>query len=485
MNATMLSPLDVLPDNAPVLTAEVSRSFELSPGPLMALAAASIIVLLILIIKFKLHAFFALVIISILTALAAGIAVEEVVDVVVGGFSNTVGSVALLVGFGAVLGRLVEVSGGAQVLADKMLSTFGEKRAPFALGVASMLYAFPIFLDAGFIVMLPIIYTVARRLEGGFMIYVLPSIGAFLMMHALTPPHPGPTAAATVMGADVGIVLVVALLVGIPTWYLCGYRLGLVLAKQYPNMPVPSLLGEPDIRDENERPGLGTVLFCLLFPLLLIFYNTLFSTLEANGTVSAENPAFILSRLIGHTPVALLLATLAAMYLLYLRPRRGTRGLGDAISDLVDNALAPVCTIILITGAGGAFGAVLTETGIGGEIAEGLDAMGLPVILAGFLVAIAIRVAQGSATVAATVAGGIMAPSVDALGLDGFALAAIVVAIVAGSITFSHVNDSGFWLVGRFCGFDTVTTFKTWTVIGTAIGFMSFFLSWGVYAIAV
>lgn len=469
----------------PVLSAEIGRSFELSPGPLMAIAVASIAILLVLIIKFRLHAFFALVIISLVTALAAGIAVEEVVGVVVSGFGDTVGNVALLVGFGAVLGRLVEVSGGAQVLADKMLDTFGEKRAPFALGVASMFYAFPIFLDAGFIVMLPIIYTVARRLEGGFMVYVLPSIGAFLMMHALTPPHPGPTAAATVMGADVGLVLVVALLVGIPTWYLCGYRLGLVLAKQYPDMPVPNLLGEPDIKTESERPSLGTVLVCLLFPLALIFFNTLFNTLQQSGAVTEGNWGFILAQLIGPTPVALLLAALLAMYLLYLRPRRGSRGLGDALSDLVDNALAPVCSIILITGAGGAFGRVLTETGIGGEIAEGLDALGLPVILAGFLVAVAIRVAQGSATVAATVAGGIMAPSVQALGLDGFALAAIVVAIVAGSITFSHVNDSGFWLVGRFCGFDTLTTLKTWTVIGTAIGFMAFVLSWGVYAVAV
>lgn len=469
---------------APALTAEVSRSFELSTGPLLAIAVAAIAVLLVLIIRFKLHAFFALIIVSILTALAAGIAVDEVVGVVIDGFGGTVGSVALLVGFGAVLGRLVEVSGGAQVLADKMLSVFGEKRAPLALGVASMAYAFPIFLDAGFIVMLPIIYTVARRLQGGFMLYVLPAIGAFLMMHALTPPHPGPTAAATVMGADVGLVLLLALLVGIPTWYLCGYRLGLILAKQFPNMPVPSLLGEPDIRDESERPSLGTVLVCLLFPLVLIFLNTLFDTLEQTGTIGGDHPGYVLGQLIGPTPVALLLSALLAMYLLYLRPRRGSRGLGDALTDLVDNALAPVCTIILITGAGGAFGAVLTETGIGEVIAEGLDAMGLPVVLAGFLVAVAIRVAQGSATVAATVTGGIMAPSVEALGLDGIALAAIVVAIVAGAITFSHVNDSGFWLVGRFCGFDTVTTFRTWTVMGTAIGFVAFLLAWGVYAIA-
>ena len=135
----------------------------------------------------------------------------------------------------------------------------------------------------------------------------------------------------------------------------------------------------------------------------------------------------------------------------------------------MDDALAPVCSIILITGAGGAFGRVLTETGIGGTIAGGLDAMGLPVILAGFLVAIAFRVAQGSATVAATTAGSIMAPAVAELGLSGVGLAAIVVGIAAGSITFSHVNDSGFWLIGKFCGFDTVTTFKTWSVVGTTI----------------
>lgn len=470
---------------APVLTEEVSRSFELSTGAMMAVAIAAITVLLILIIKFKLHAFFALIIVSLATALGAGIQVNEVVDVVIEGFGDTVADVALLVGFGAVLGRLVEVSGGAQVLADKMLDLFGERRAPFALGVASMLYAFPIFLDAGFIVMLPIIYTVARRLKGGFMIYVLPAIGAFQMMHALTPPHPGPTAAATVMGADVGLVLLVALAVGVPTWYLCGYRLGLLLAKQYPNMPVPSLLGEPDIRDERERPTLGTVMLCLLFPLALIFLNTAFDTLEQAGSISTDHPGYVLGQLIGPTPVALLLAALLAMYLLYLKPRRGTRGMGDALTDLVDHALAPVCAIILITGAGGAFGRVLTETGIGGEIAGRLEAMGLPIILVGFLMAVVIRIAQGSATVAATVAAGIMASSVDELNLGGVPLAALVVAIVAGAITFSHVNDSGFWLVGRFCGFDTVTTFRTWSVLGTAIGFMAFLLAWGLYAVAI
>lgn len=452
---------------------------------LIVIAVVAIAVLLFLIIKVRLHAFFSLIVVSVLTGLAAGISMGDVVSVVIAGFSNTVGTVALLVGFGAVLGRIVEMTGGAQTLADRMLERFGEKRAPLALAVASLFYAFPIFLDAGFIVMLPIIYTVARRLGGSFMLYVLPSIGAFLMMHALTPPHPGPTAAATVMGADVGMVVIVALLVGLPTWYLAGYRLSLIIAKRYPNMPVPTLLGEPKDYPENERPGFWTVILVLLLPLLLIFFNTVFSTLEADGAVTEDNLGYQLSRLIGTTSMALLISVLLAMVLLYLRPRR-RRGepIGGLLENLVDDALAPVCSIILITGAGGAFGRVLTETGIGQTLADGLEAFGLPVIVAGFLIAIAFRVAQGSATVAATTAGAIMAPAVTSMNLGAIALAAVVVAICAGSITFSHVNDSGFWLIGRFCGFDTVTTLKTWTVIATAIGFLSFALASVVYVVA-
>ena len=451
---------------------------------LIVIAVVAIAVLLFLIIKVRLHAFFSLIVVSVLTGLAAGISMGDVVTVVIAGFSNTVGTVALLVGFGAVLGRLVEMTGGAQTLADKMLERFGEKRAPLALAVASLFYAFPIFLDAGFIVMLPIIYTVARRLGGSFMLYVLPSIGAFLMMHALTPPHPGPTAAATVMGADVGMVVLVALLVGLPTWYLAGYRLSLIIAKRYPNMPVPALLGEPKDYPEDERPGFWTVILVLLLPLLLIFFNTVFSTLEASGSVTKDNVAYQLSRLIGTTSMALLISVLLAMVLLYVLPRRGREPIGGLLENLVDDALAPVCSIILITGAGGAFGRVLTETGIGQTLADGLDALGLPVMLSGFLIAIAFRVAQGSATVAATTAGAIMAPAVTSMNLGAIALAAVVIGICAGSITFSHVNDSGFWLIGRFCGFDTVTTLKTWTVIATAIGFMSFALAAVVYVVA-
>ncbi|QNN82556.1 GntP family permease [Brachybacterium sp. Z12] len=451
---------------------------------LLTIAVVAIVLLLVLIIKARLHAFFSLLIIAVATGLAAGIGVGDVIDVVIAGFSTTVGTVALLVGFGAVLGRLVEITGGAQVLADKMLDTFGEKRAPLALSVASLFYAFPIFLDAGFIVMLPVIYTVARRLGGSFMLYVLPSIASFMMMHALLPPHPGPTAAAIMMGADVGLVIVVGLLIGLPTWYFGGYLVARAIAKRYPNTPVPALLGEPRDVPEEERPSFGSIILVLLMPLVLIFFNTGMATMEKSGSISADNALFHLSRLLGATPVAMALSALAAMLLLYVIPRR-RRGekVGGLLEDLVDDALAPVCSIILITGAGGAFGRILTETGIGNEVANGLDAMGLPLIVSAYLVTMAMRIAQGSATVAATTGAAIMAPAIMGGDFSAIAVSAMVIAIGAASIGWSHVNDSGFWLIGKFCGFDTVTTFKTWSVVGTTISLVGFALSAVVFVI--
>ena len=452
---------------------------------LLTIAVVAIAFLLFLIIKTRLHAFFSLLIVAVLTGLAAGIGVADVIDVVIAGFSSTVGTVALLVGFGAVLGRIIEVTGGAQVLADKMLDTFGEKRAPLALSVASLFYAFPIFLDAGFIVMLPVIYTVARRLGGSFMLYVLPSIASFMMMHALLPPHPGPTAAATVMGADVGLVILVGLLIGLPTWYFGGYLVARAISKRFPDTPVPALLGEPREVPVEERPSFGAILLVLLMPLVLIFFNTGLSTMEASGSVSDQNVFYQVSRLVGATPVAMALSALTAMLMLYVIPRRRSgQPVGGLLEELVDDALAPVCSIILITGAGGAFGAILTETGIGGEVAESLDAMGLPLIIAAYLVTMAMRIAQGSATVAATTGASIMAPAIMAGDFGSIAVAAVVIAIGAASIGWSHVTASGFWLIGEFCGFDTITTFKTWSLVGTTISLLGFALSSVVFVIA-
>ncbi|WP_432561517.1 GntP family permease [Kineococcus sp. SYSU DK003] len=449
---------------------------------LLITAVVAIAVLLVLIIKVKLHAFYALVIVSLLTAIVAGIPAADLVSTLTGGFGNTLSTVALLVGFGAVLGRIVEISGGARVLADTLVARFGERRAPLALSVASLFYGFPIFLDAGFVVMLPIIYTVARRLGGSLMLYALPAAGAFLTMHALVPPHPGPVAASSLLGADVGLVLLVGMVVALPTWYVMGYRLAYFLAKRTDFLPVPELLGRPNDGGDQPRPSFGVILLVLLLPLVLIFGGTASNTAVTNYGVDEDNALVVVLQLIGATPIALLITSLLAMLLLVVRPNRGK--VGGRLEDVVDDALAPVCSIILITGAGGMFGRVLTDTGIGGALAAELDAAGLPLIVAGFLIAVALRIAQGSATVAGTTAAGLLAPAVAADGsLSALQLACLTVALAAGAITFSHVNDSGFWLVGRFLGLSTATTLKTWSVVSTGIGFMAFGLVWILYAI--
>jgi GntP family gluconate:H+ symporter len=463
-----------------VATTAVSEA-TLPVPVLLLIAVLAIALLLFLIMKVRMHAFFSLIIVSLLTAVAAGVGAKDLLDTIVGPFGKTLGNVAMLVGFGAVLGRIIETSGGAQVISEKLIGLFGEKRAPLALSVASLLFGFPIFLDAGFIVMLPIIYTVARRVGGGLLRYALPSAGAFLVMHALVPPHPGPVAAAGIVGADVGLVLMVGLLVGLPTWYVAGYRLALVLAARTQMISVPELLGKPKENQENP-PDFGVVLGLLLLPLVLIFMNTGFKTLQATGHVPEDALWVQILIFLGNTPIALLISTLLAMYLLIVRRHEGP--IGGALEKVVDDALAPVCSIILITGAGGIFGGVLTATGIGGAMATSLQAVGMPLILAGFLIAVIMRVAQGSATVAGTTAAGLMAPAVAASGDQSpLALACIVVAIVAGAITLSHVNDSGFWLVSRFLGISTKTALSTWTVIATAIGVMSFALCWLLYVL--
>ncbi|SFT84921.1 gluconate:H+ symporter, GntP family [Actinopolyspora lacussalsi subsp. righensis] len=439
-------------------------------GPLLGIAAAAIAVLLFLIIKLRVHAFLALVLVSLATAFASGIPANSIIETLTSGFGSTLASVALLVGLGAMLGRLLEVSGGAQSLTDALLNRFGERRAPMALGIASLIFGFPIFFDAGLVVMLPIVFAVARRLGGGVLRYGLPTAGAFSVMHIFVPPHPGPVAASGLLGADVGLVLALALVVAIPTWYLTSYLYGLWAGKRIV-LPVPELLngGAPVEQDENP-PRARTVISLLLLPLLLIFANTGLNTAGAAGWANPDAGWFQVARTLGATPVALLITVFVATYVLGTRRGRGQ----DVIEKLLDSALGPVCAIILITGAGGMFGGVLQASGIGDALSDVMSDIGMPVIVAAYVIAAVIRIAQGSATVALTTAAGLVQPVVLGQDFNSVQLAALVLALAAGSVTAGHVNDSGFWLVGRFFGMDVKTTLKTWTVMQTTIGLMGF-----------
>jgi GntP family gluconate:H+ symporter len=441
---------------------------------LLLIAAGAVAVLLFLIMKVKLHAFISLVLVSVLTAVAVGFEPGDIPDVLMFGFADTIGSVALLVAFGVMLGRLLEVTGGAQTLADTLIGRFGEKRAPMALGVASLLFGFPIFFDAGLVIFVPIILTVARRFGGSVLYYALPAAGAFAAMHAIVPPHPGPVAAANLIGANVGLTLLVGIPVAAVAWYVGVMLVSRFLAARV-DVPVSDVVfGEVQDGENAEEPGwrqpsFATVLMLLLIPLVLISFNTVLSTLVESGVLAEGQDWVGFLSLIGITPVALLITVLVAILVLG-RPNASMA----TVSKILDQALGPVCAIILITGAGGMFGGVLELSGIGDALSGSLSDLGISLILQAFIIATLLRVAQGSATVALTTTGGLIAGAVGEAGLNDFKLTLLVIAIAAGATVLSHVNDSGFWLVSRLFGMDEKTTLKTWTVIETTLGLTVF-----------
>ncbi|WP_447895425.1 GntP family permease [Vreelandella sp. GE22] len=447
----------------------------MSAGPLLGIAAVAVLLLLLLIIRFKVHAFLALIVISFLTALATNIPFDAIVPTLVDSFGGTLGAVALLVGLGAMLGKLVEHSGGARVLADKMIELFGEQRAPLALGVASLLMGFPIFFDAGLIVMLPIIFAVARKLGGPILLYAMPAAAAFSVMHVFLPPHPGPVSAAEYYNANLGLLMLTGVVIALPLWWVSGYMWGKIVAKRHPFPLGKALFGEVKDEEITNPPAVGTILFMLLLPLLLIFMNTGLDFLRSLGAVDSGQAWFQLLRALGSTPVALLISTLVAM--LVLGHRRGVEG--NALEKVLDSSLGPICSVVLITGAGGMFGGVLRASGIGDALSGSLSDLGLPVIVAAYVIAVIMRLAQGSATVALVTAAGLMAPAVIGGGFTDMQVVAITIATAAGSVFAGHVNDSGFWLVGRLLGMDVKTTLKTWTVqqaLESLVGFILAYL---------
>lgn len=441
------------------------------PTYLLMVAAAAITALLVLIIKLKMHAFVALTLVSLSTALATGISTEQVVPTMMSGFGGTLAAVALLVGLGAMIGKILEVTGGAQVLADSLIGRFGAEKAPLALGIASLLFGFPIFFDAGLIVMMPIIFSVAKRFGGSPLKYALPSAGAFAVMHAFVPPHPGPVAAADLLGANIGMLLMIGILVAIPTWYIGAYLFGLYAGKKF-DIPLSKVfLSSETVIDPAKKPKFITVLMILLLPVLLIFLDTGLNTLSVAGVIDGSATWVESLRMLGKTPIALLITLLVCLAV--FAKDYGMKHLEKLCGD----SLAPICGAILVTGAGGMFGGVLRASGIGEALAGALENTGMPLIVAAFVIATCLRVAQGSATVALTTTAALIAPMVAATsGLTQFDLCFIVIAIAGGSTVLSHFNDSGFWLVGRLMEMDEKTTLKTWTVMETLLGTIAFII---------
>jgi len=391
---------------------------------------------------------------------------DEVLKSVQNGMGGILGFVAIIVGVGAIFGQILEDSGGAKSMAKFLLKKFGQEKAPWALVLTGFLISIPVFLDVGFIILVPIVYSLARNSKRSLLYYAIPLLAGLAVTHAFIPPTPGPVAVSEIIGADLGWVILFGVITGVPTAIIAGPYFGKYIAKKI-NIEVPDLHFE---EDENiSLPPFYLIGTLIGLPLILILVSTTLGTL-VNQEIITQNSFIDVMQFLGHPFVALILVTMLSLYV--LGTRRGFSN--DQLLKLSSKALGPAGLIILITGAGGVFKQILIDSGIGEAIADTVSDMNISLLVLGYILAVIIRVTQGSATVAMITAAGMLSPILILTEVSEIQKALLVLSIAAGSTILSHVNDSGFWLVGKYLGMTEKQTLKSWTVMETIISVVGF-----------
>ena len=429
-----------------------------------------IVLLLFLILRLKIQAFLALLIVCIAVGMLAGMPAKEILDTMKDGMGSTLGFVATVVGLGALFGGILEQSGGAQRLASFMLKKTGEKNAPWAMMITGFVVAIPVFFDVAFIILVPITYALSKRTGKSLLLYAIPLLAGLAITHAFIPPTPGPIAVADILGADLGWVIIYGFFAGLPAAILAGPVFAKFLAKRI--VVEPKVFEEIENYDEKMAPSPGLIISIIFIPIFLIVVNSLISSPLFENI---EIPAGLLYsiELLGHPFTALIIANLIAWY--FLGVRRGMQK--EYLLKVATKSFQAAGIIILLTGAGGAFKQILINTGAGEMIATALNNSFFNPLVFGFIVAALVRILQGSSTVAMITAAGITAP-VLAQGLYSVQeVSLIVIAIASGATILSHVNDSGFWLVGQYLGLTEKQTFKSWTMMTTIIAFVGLSMS--------
>jgi Gnt-I system low-affinity gluconate transporter len=431
---------------------------------------AGIALLLFLILKLKIQAFLSLLIVCIAVGILAGMPATEILETMKDGMGSTLGFVATVVGLGALFGGVLEQSGGAQRLASFLLKKTGDKRAPWAMMVTGFAVAIPVFFDVAFIILVPVTYALSKRTGKSLLLYALPLLAGLAITHAFIPPTPGPIAVADILGADLGWVIVFGFLAGIPAAIISGPIFARFISKRI--KIEPKTFSEEIEYDEEKAPSPGLIISIILIPIFLIVANTLVQSPLFDG-VSIPGSILYTIELIGHPFSALIIANLIAWY--FLGVKRGMQK--EFLKKVATKSFQAAGIIILLTGAGGAFKQILINTGAGEMIADALNNAWFNPLLFGFIVAALVRVLQGSSTVAMITAAGITAPVLTGGEYSMAQTSLIVIAIASGASILSHVNDSGFWLVGQYLGLTEKQTFKTWTVMTTLIAVVGLLVS--------
>ena len=426
-------------------------------------AVLGLAVILLLIIRFKIPAMIAILVGAVLIGLGAGMSFEQIIDSVNDGVGNTLKGIALLVGLGSMFGAILEISGGAQSLAVTLVRRFGDRKAAWALAVTGLVIAMPVFFDAGLIILIPIAFSLAKRTGRSSLYYAIPLFAGLAVGHAFIPPTPGPVLVASMLGVDLGWVIGIGLVCGIAAMIVAGPLWGAWCGKKY-DVPVPEHIASLPPLDESKLPGFGMVVSIILIPLLLMILRSV------GNVVPAMAPARRVLSFLREPFVALTLATLAAMLMLGIRRGYTTREL----EKVMTKSLEPVGLILLVTACGGVLRYILQNSGLGTLIGEGVASAALPVVVVAFIIAALVRISVGSATVAMTMAAGILAAMPEIGSLSPLHLACVTAAVAGGATVCSHFNDSGFWLVKSLVGMDEKTTLKTWTVMETLVGVTGF-----------
>jgi Gnt-I system low-affinity gluconate transporter len=424
-------------------------------------------ILLYLVIHSKLHAFVSLLLVSLFIGLCSGMQPQDVLEAMQLGMGKTLGFVAVVVGLGAMFGRMLEVSGGAESLALRLLRAFGEERSQWALALTGFIVSIPVFFDVGFIILVPLLYGLSRKTGRSLMFFSMPLMAGMVVTHAFIPPTPGPIAVASLLGADLGWVILFGIITGLPCAIISGPIFGSWIAKRVP-AEIPDYMDfSTASKPEKELPSFGTVFFLIFLPIFLILANTV-----SGVTLPEGNTLRTILTFVGHPFSALLLTTVACFFVLG-RLRGFTR---DEIQGIATKALEPAGIIILVTGAGGVLKEILITSGVGEVVKNHLADASIPLVLLGFLVSAAVRVMQGSATVAMIAGAGLLAPMVRGADVSQPLLALLVLSTAAGATFLSHVNDSGFWLVNRYLGMSVPDTLKSWSVMTMLIGIVGVLL---------
>ncbi|MFC9396183.1 gluconate:H+ symporter [Streptomyces sp. NPDC057027] len=420
---------------------------------------AGIAVIVLLITKFKLHAFLALTIGSLALGAFAGAPLADTIKSFSTGLGNTVAGVGVLIALGAILGKLLADSGGADQIVDTILAKTGKKAMPWAMVLIASVIGLPLFFEVGIVLLIPVVLMVAKRGNYSLMRIGIPALAGLSVMHGLIPPHPGPLVAIDAVGANLGVTLALGLVVAIPTVIIAGPVFSRYAARwvdiQAPEKMVPA---RPSA-DLEKRPGFGVTVATILLPVVLMLVKALVDIVVDDP----ENGVQKVTDVIGSPLIALLAAVIVAMFTM----GRAAGFTKEQLSSTVDRSLAPIAGILLIVGAGGGFKQTLIDIGVGQMILDFSKSWSIPALLLAWLIAVAIRLATGSATVATISAAGLVAPLAEGMSTSEVSL--LVLAIGAGSLFFSHVNDAGFWLVKEYFGMNVGQTVKTWSVMETII----------------